>query len=159
MEFKVFLELLVHQVLLEEMAHKVSKVFKVYKVYKVYKVLQDQPVQQDPQVQMELAVLVVAENSASTSVPMRMALFAVLGLLELWPMVTFIRWRIDMKRGLTPDTRAFLIDGTLDAVLTQSPAAVITNCVRIFANLRDKRAPLAGVEPVRMSIVFRENLP
>ena len=61
--------------------------------------------------------------------------------------------------GLTPDTRAFLIDGTLDAVLTQSPAAVITNCVRIFANLRDKRPVLAGVEPVRMSIVLRENLP
>jgi LacI family transcriptional regulator len=61
--------------------------------------------------------------------------------------------------GLTPDTRAFLIDGTLDAVLTQSPAAVITNCVRIFANLRDKRPALAGVDPVRMSIVLRENLP
>ena len=64
-----------------------------------------------------------------------------------------------IAHGLTPDTRAFLIDGTLDVVLTQSPATVITNCVRIFDNLRAKRAPLVGVDPVRMSIVLRENLP
>lgn len=64
-----------------------------------------------------------------------------------------------IAHGLTPDTRAYLIDGTLDVVLTQSPAAVITNCVRIFDNLRANRAPLAGVEPVRMSIIMRENLP
>lgn len=61
--------------------------------------------------------------------------------------------------GLTPDTRAFLIDGTLDVVITQPPAAVIMNCVRIFANLREGRAALSGIEPVRMHIVLRENLP
>ena len=38
--------------------------------------------------------------------------------------------------GLTPDTRALLIDGTLDAVITQSPQSVVGNAVRIFANLR-----------------------
>ncbi len=64
-----------------------------------------------------------------------------------------------IAHGLTPDTRAYLIDGTLDAVLTQSPGTVITNCVRIFDNLRAGRAALVGVEPVRMSIVMRENLP
>lgn len=61
--------------------------------------------------------------------------------------------------GLTPDTRALLIDGTMDAVITQSPQTAMMNCVRIFANLRDKRELLAGVEAVRSTIVLRENMP
>ncbi|MCW5263060.1 hypothetical protein D5045_23860 [Verminephrobacter eiseniae] len=47
---------------------------------------------------------------------------------------------------ITPDTRAMLIDGTLDAVINQNPQTEVMNCVRIFANLR------AG-------IAVRENLP
>ena len=61
--------------------------------------------------------------------------------------------------GLTPDTRSLLIDGAMDAVLTQPPLSVVMNSVRIFCNLRDKRDPLAGVEALRISVVFRENLP
>jgi LacI family transcriptional regulator len=33
------------------------------------------------------------------------------------------------------------------------------NVVHVFANLRDRRDVLAGVEPVRISIVLRDNLP
>ena len=61
--------------------------------------------------------------------------------------------------GLTPDTRALLIDGTLDAVITQNPQGAVMNCVRIFANLRDGREPASGVEQVRSQVIFRENLP
>lgn len=61
--------------------------------------------------------------------------------------------------GLTPDTRAFLIDGSMDAVITQSPHATLMNCVRIFTNLRDQRETLAGVESTRSQVIFRENLP
>jgi LacI family transcriptional regulator len=61
--------------------------------------------------------------------------------------------------GLTPDTRALLIDGTLDAVITQNPQGAVMNCVRIFANLRDGREPFSGVEHVRSQVIFRENLP
>jgi LacI family transcriptional regulator len=61
--------------------------------------------------------------------------------------------------GLTPDTRSLLIDGTLDAVITQHPQTVLLNAVRIFTNLRDGRGATAGVEPVRISVVLRENLP
>jgi len=61
--------------------------------------------------------------------------------------------------GLTPDTRALLIDGTLDAVITQTPHSVVGNAVRVFANLRDGRDTLAGVEALRLNIVLRENLP
>jgi len=64
-----------------------------------------------------------------------------------------------VAHGLTPDTRALLIDGTLDAVITQHPQTVLLNAVRIFTNLRDGRSANAGVEPVRISIVLRENLP
>ena len=61
--------------------------------------------------------------------------------------------------GLTPDTRALLMDGTMDAVITQSPQTAMMNCVRIFANLRDQRELMAGVEAVRSTIVLRENMP
>ncbi len=61
--------------------------------------------------------------------------------------------------GLTPDTRGLLIDGTVDAILTQHPQNMIMNCVRIFGNLREKKEALAGVEAVRISVMLRENLP
>jgi LacI family transcriptional regulator len=61
--------------------------------------------------------------------------------------------------GLTQDTRALLIDGTLDAVINQQPQNLIMNSVRIFTNLRERKNPLLGIEPVRISLVLRENLP
>jgi len=33
------------------------------------------------------------------------------------------------------------------------------NCVRIFANLREGKAALAGIEAVRVGVIVRENLP
>ena len=61
--------------------------------------------------------------------------------------------------GLTPDTRALLIDGTMDAVITQNPQNALLSCVSIFSNLRAGRSPLAGIEPPRSEIIFRENIP
>jgi LacI family transcriptional regulator len=61
--------------------------------------------------------------------------------------------------GLTPDTRTLLIDGSMDAVITQSPHTTLMNCVRIFANLRDGREALSGIETTRSQVIFRENLP
>lgn len=34
----------------------------------------------------------------------KMTLFAIIVLLEIWPMVTFVRWRVMRGRGLWPDT-------------------------------------------------------
>lgn len=64
-----------------------------------------------------------------------------------------------VAHGLTPDTRALLIDGTLDAVINQHTHTMVQNCVRIFTNLREGRSATSGVEPLRISIVLRENLP
>jgi LacI family transcriptional regulator len=61
--------------------------------------------------------------------------------------------------GLTPDTRALLIDGTMDALITQTPQAMVGNCLKIFGNVREGRDALDGVKPVQFSIVLRENLP
>lgn len=61
--------------------------------------------------------------------------------------------------GLTPDTRALLIDGTMDAVITQDPEATVRDCARIFTNLRENKSAQAGVEPLRISLMMRENLP
>ena len=76
-----------------------------------------------------------------------------MGAMESWNDVVFI------GHGLTSETRAMLIDGTMDVVITQSPGGVVTSCARILANLHAHRPALAGVEPVRMSVYFRENLP
>ena len=59
----------------------------------------------------------------------------------------------------TPDTRALLMDGTMDAVITQNPQSAMLSCVAIFANLRAGQPPLRGVEPPRSEVIFRENLP
>jgi LacI family transcriptional regulator len=61
--------------------------------------------------------------------------------------------------GLSPDTRAMLIDGTMDAVITQNPQTSLMDCVAIFANLRAGRAPLDGTTRSRTEIILRENLP
>ena len=57
------------------------------------------------------------------------------------------------------DNRGFLIDGTMDAVLSQSQHAEVMNAMRIFVNLREARKPLHGIEPVRIDIILKENLP
>lgn len=61
--------------------------------------------------------------------------------------------------GLSPDTRAMLMDGTMDAVITQSPQASLMECVTIFANLRAGRPALEGTTRSRTEIILRENLP
>ena len=61
--------------------------------------------------------------------------------------------------GLTPDTRALLVDGTLDAVITQSPHTIVLNAVQVFSNLRRGRDPMSGIDALRLSLVLRENLP
>jgi putative membrane protein len=35
----------------------------------------------------------------------KMSLLGVIILLEIWPMTTFIRWRVAVRRGTSPDTR------------------------------------------------------
>jgi LacI family transcriptional regulator len=61
--------------------------------------------------------------------------------------------------GLTPDTRALLIDGTMDAVITQNPQLAMLDTLAIFANLRAGREALHGVGMTRSEIIVRENVP
>lgn len=61
--------------------------------------------------------------------------------------------------GLTPETRALLLDGTIDAVITQNAHGTLMSCVSIFANLRAGRSAMDGMAPPSIEIVLRENLP
>ncbi len=61
--------------------------------------------------------------------------------------------------GLTQDTRAMLLDGTMDAVITQDPYRSILDCVRIFENIRAGGDTFDGVSRPRSEVIFRENLP
>ena len=47
----------------------------------------------------------------------------------------------------------------MDAVINQHPQNLVHNSVRVFANLRERKPALLGVEAVRISVVLRENLP
>ncbi|MEP9375354.1 LacI family DNA-binding transcriptional regulator [Aquabacter sp. CN5-332] len=61
--------------------------------------------------------------------------------------------------GLTPDTRALLIEGAMDAVINQNPQGALMDCISIFANLRAGLSPLEGTTRPRTEIILRENLP
>ncbi len=61
--------------------------------------------------------------------------------------------------GLTPDTRALLMEGAMDAVINQNPQAALMDCVSIFANLRAGRRALEGTTRPSTEIILRENLP
>lgn len=57
---------------------------------------------------------------ASSAFHLKMGLFVLVMLLELWPMLTFLRWRLDIARGNEPDTRrarTFLWINRAEAVL------------------------------------------
>jgi hypothetical protein len=60
--------------------------------------------------------------------------------------------------GLTSDTRSLLIEGAMDAVITQNQLNTMTSCVGIFNNLRGGRAAMRGIEAPRSEIIFRENM-
>jgi LacI family transcriptional regulator len=61
--------------------------------------------------------------------------------------------------GLTSDTRSLLIDGAMDAVITQNQLNTMMSCVGIFNNLRAGRSAMHGIEAPRSDIIFRENIP
>ncbi|GHD22036.1 LacI family DNA-binding transcriptional regulator [Tianweitania populi] len=61
--------------------------------------------------------------------------------------------------GLTPDTRSFLMDGTMDAVITQNPKETIRRLAGTFLNLRGGKSIADDAEPMRSDVIFRENLP
>jgi LacI family transcriptional regulator len=57
--------------------------------------------------------------------------------------------------GLTPDTRALLVEQAMDAVITQNPDIIIANSLRAFSREGGESLTLN----VPMEIYFRENLP
>ncbi|MFC0386499.1 LacI family DNA-binding transcriptional regulator [Muricoccus vinaceus] len=69
------------------------------------------------------------------------------------------RETVFIGHGLTPDTRALLIDGTMDAVITQNPRAMLMDCATVFDNIRAGREAECGMGRPVGEIILRENLP
>jgi LacI family transcriptional regulator len=61
--------------------------------------------------------------------------------------------------GLTPDTRALLIDGAMDIVITQNPRALLMDCAAIFDNIRAGNPADLNISRPVGEIILRENLP
>lgn len=60
--------------------------------------------------------------------------------------------------GLTADTREALVEGTMDAVITQDSGDTISQCASLFADLRSGHK-FVPPDPMRIEIIMRENLP
>lgn len=61
--------------------------------------------------------------------------------------------------GLTADTRRFLIEGTMDAVINSDPDQVIARALEQFSMSAPMNAAGLACPPLSMEIIFRENIP
>jgi LacI family transcriptional regulator len=60
---------------------------------------------------------------------------------------------------LTHFTRRFLISGAMDAVINQNARHEVINCLRMLANCHAGIDPATKIEPTRIEVFLRENLP
>ena len=60
---------------------------------------------------------------------------------------------------LNPVNRSFLVNGVIDALITQNFAIEVRNAIRMIMNFHAKRDARANVEEVPIVVYFRENLP
>ncbi len=60
---------------------------------------------------------------------------------------------------LTPHTRARLIDGSMDAVITQDVGHLVRSAIRVLKARITRIGPVASQERIRIEIILRENLP
>ncbi len=60
---------------------------------------------------------------------------------------------------LTQDTRSRLVDGTMDAVITQDVGHLVRSAVRVLKARMTHIGTVASQERIRIEIILRENLP
>ena len=60
---------------------------------------------------------------------------------------------------LTPQTRAQLIEGTMDAVITQDVGHLVRSSIRLLRAKAARVETLASQERIRIEIILRENMP
>lgn len=61
--------------------------------------------------------------------------------------------------GLTVDTRRYLIEGTMDAVINSDPDQLISRALAQFAISSTTEATGPAQTPLSMEVIFRENIP
>lgn len=67
--------------------------------------------------------------------------------------------RVVIAHELTPLTRAALLDGRLDAVITQDTGHLVRSAIRVLQARCDGRDIVTSQERIRIEIILRENLP
>lgn len=72
---------------------------------------------------------------------------------------TFPERPVVIGHELTPDARAALLGGSLDAVVAQNVGHLARSALRVLRALADGRPVDAGQDSLRVEIVTRENLP
>jgi len=71
---------------------------------------------------------------------------------------TLIAQHVIIAHERTPYTVNALVDGTLDAVITQDPGHLVRSAVRKLRALTDGRATLQSQEKIRIEIILKTNL-
>lgn len=66
---------------------------------------------------------------------------------------------VTVAHELTPDTRAALLEGRLDAVITQDVDHLVRSALRVLRSRADGRAPIESQERIRIEILLATNLP
>ena len=74
-------------------------------------------------------------------------------------------WKVQLPHNIviiaherTPCTENALVDGTLDAVITQDPGHLVRSAVRKLRALTDGRSTLQSQEKIRVEIILKTNL-
>jgi len=60
---------------------------------------------------------------------------------------------------LTSHTRARLIDGSIDAVITQDVGHLLRSSIRLLRSKITRVSPVLSQEKIRIEIILRENMP
>lgn len=68
------------------------------------------------------------------------------------------RQLVVVAHELTPHTRAALIDGTIDVVITQNVGHVVRSALRVLRAKSDDTALISSQERIRIDIILKENL-
>jgi len=69
------------------------------------------------------------------------------------------RQTVVIGHELTSYTRARLVDGSIDAVITQDVGHLVRSSIRLLRSKIMQVSPVASQERIRIEIILRENMP
>ena len=79
--------------------------------------------------------------------------------MQVFDELGFAQQTVIIGHELTSYTRARLVDGTIDAVITQDVGHLVRSSIRLLRSKIMHVSPVASQERIRIEIILRENMP